>query len=313
MNSSDLPIHLVINPRSGYGSQKLMLNDVRAELRRQKLPVVEYVTRSAGDATRRVRQIARQARAVLAWGGDGTANECANGLVGTGTPLLVAQAGTENLLAKELRIPRRPCDLVDVLLNGQPQDCDVGLINGQMFHSILGVGFDAEVVRRLSATRTGHISHLSYFWPIWRTFWEHDFPTLHVTSDGEQVFDGRGLVFVGNISRYATGLKICNQARFDDGLLDLVVFPCRQQTGLMFHAACTLLRTHPRRGEVIYRNARRIQVDTDQPQTCELDGDVGPVTPLEISLAPQRITLLLPASRYNRWSFPLWPWKGTTV
>ena len=112
--------------------------------------------------------------------------------------------------------------------------------------------------------RTGHISHLSYFWPLWRTFWEHDFPRMRITVEQEAVFDDFGLAFVGNISRYAVGLRICRDARYDDGLLDLVVFSCREQTALMLHAAWTLLRLHPLRGDVIYRRVRSARIETDR-------------------------------------------------
>lgn len=312
MDMSEKPVHVIINPKSGHGGQKLLLRELRTEMQRIGRELIEYVTTSPGDATRHARRIAPNASAVIAWGGDGTANEVANGLAGTAVPLLVAPAGTENLLARELRIPKRPSDLIDLLQYGRVMDCDMGLINGRSFHSILGVGFDAEVVRRLTSTRTGHISYLSYFWPIWRTFWEHDFPHLRIVADGEEVFDDRGLAFVGNISRYSSGLRICRDARFDDGLLDLVIFHCHEQTGLILHAAWTLLRLHPLKGNVIYRHARTIRIETDKPITCQMDGDVGPNTPLNISISPHKIKLVIPPS-HSRWTLPLWPWKGAPV
>jgi YegS/Rv2252/BmrU family lipid kinase len=312
MPNTDKPVYLIINPRSGYGSQKHMLADLRNELA-GVCELVEYVTQCAGDGARYAAEIAPSASVVIAFGGDGTINEVANGLAGTDVPLLIAAAGTENLLATELRIPRNPADLVRVLQHGTIIDCDVGLINGMSFHSILGVGFDAEVVRRVSAVRSGHISHLSYFWPIWRTFWEHDFPNLHIVSDGEMVFDGRGLVFVGNISRYSSGLRICRDARSDDGLLDLVVFKCHEQTGLLLHATWTLLRRHPLKGNVIYRHAKHIRIETESPLTCQMDGDVGPTTPLEITVADYKNRFLVPSSERQPRIRNYWPWKGESA
>jgi len=131
------------------------------------------------------------------------------------------------------------------------------------------------VIRRLSAVRTGHISHLTYFWPLWRTFWEHDFPRLRVVADGQEIFHDQGLAFVGNISRYSVGLRICRDARFDDGLLDLVVFSCREQGSLMLHAAWTLLRLHPLKGNVLYRRVKAVKIESDRPAPCQIDGDLG--------------------------------------
>lgn len=309
---NDSPIHIIVNPHSGYGGQKLHLAELCNELRLAGRSTVEYVTKSSGDATRRAREIVSDASVVVAWGGDGTVNEVANGLAGSSVAMMVVRAGTENLLANELGIPRNVAAQAQVILEGRTMDFDIGLINGQSFHSILGVGFDAEVVRRLSMGRVGHISHLSYFWPIWRTFWEHDFPDLHITADGEEVFHGKGLAFVGNISRYSVGLRICRHAKFDDGLLDLVVFKCSERSGLVLHAAWTMLRLHPLKGNVIYRLARKIHIESAEKIPCELDGDIGPDTPLDISVAPHKIKILVPGQQ-SRWTLPLWPWKGAPL
>jgi diacylglycerol kinase (ATP) len=188
---------------------------------------------------------------------------------------------------------------------------DIGLINDRSFHSIAGVGFDAEVVHRVTQDRTGHISHLSYAWPIWRTFWEHRFPRFRILADGEEIFDGSGMAFVGNISRYATGLRICPDARFDDGLLDLAIFPCQDRKGLITHSLRTALQRPARTGPnaAIYRQAKQIRIETDTPLPTQLDGDVGPDTPLEIRLAEHGIGVLVPASRADQLTQPQ---KGET-
>jgi diacylglycerol kinase (ATP) len=303
----DRPVHVIVNPRSGYGGQGLVLADLKAALRRAGMDLVEYTTKAPEDATRYCREVADHASAAIVWGGDGTVNEVANGLAGTGVPILACPAGTENLLAKELRISSDPGKIVQTLRGGRLVDCDVGRINGRNFLLIIGVGFDGEVVRRLSAVRTGHISHLSYFWPIWRTFWEHDFPRMRIAADEEEILDDYGLAFVGNISRYSVGLRICRDAVYDDGLLDLVVFSCREQTALMLHATWTLLRRHPLKGNVTYRRAKRLRIETDHPVPSQVDGDVGPSTPLDISVAPDRIKLLIPPAAGGR---TFWPWRG---
>jgi len=299
-------VHLVVNPQSGYGGQRLLLGDLHAALRQAGMEVIEYITTGPRDATRYARTLSGPATAVVVWGGDGTVREVAGGLAGASVPLLPCPAGTENLLAKELRVPGDPHAIVRVLRAGRVADCDIGVVNGQNFLLIIGVGFDGEVVRRLAAVRTGHISHLTYFWPLWRTFWEHRFPRMRVVADGREVFDDYGLAFVGNISRYAVGLRICRDARYDDGLLDLVVFHCREQTGLMWHAAWTLIRLHPLRGDVVYRRARSIRIETAEPAASQTDGDTGPNTPLDISLAPWRIKLIVPPPPRPGWNF--WPW-----
>jgi len=283
-----------------------MLGRLRGAARAAGWELIQHTTTGPGDATRYARRIADRAVAVLVWGGDGTVNEVANALAGTDVPILACPVGTENLLAKELRIPARPREIIHMLDTGWVVNCDVGKINGRNFLLTIGIGFDGEVVRRLSARRTGHISHLSYFWPIWRTFWEHDFPRMRIVVDAEEIFHDFGLAFVGNISRYAVGLRICRDAVFDDGLLDLVIFSCRQQTRLLLHAAWTLLRRHPLKGNVIYRKFRTLHIETDRRVVCQVDGDLGPATPLDISVSDKQIKLLIPSLSGG---LSLWPLK----
>jgi len=304
--AKDQSVYLIVNPHSGYGGHHAMLGELRAVARAAGRVLTEHITTGPADATDYARQIADRAGAVVVWGGDGTVNEVANALAGTNVPILPCPVGTENLLAKELRIPSRPRDIIRMLDTGWLVNCDVGKINGRNFLLTIGVGFDGEVVRRLSAWRTGHISHLSYFWPIWRTFWEHDFPRLRIVADGEEIFDDFGLAFVGNISRYAVGLRICRDAVFDDGRLDLVIFTCRQQTRLVLHAAWTLLRRHPLKGNVIYRKFQDLHVESDRRVVCQVDGDLGPVTPLHISVSGKQIRLLIPGLSEG---MSLWPLK----
>ncbi len=310
MNTLDekKPAHLIINPHSGYGGQRLLLSELRTAMRLADIELVEYTTRGPGDARMYASAVADDASSIIVWGGDGTAHEVVNAVVGRSVPILPCPAGTENLLAKEMRIPRDPRAIARIVKARNIVECDVGHCNGVMFMLIIGVGFDGEAIRRLTAVRSGHISHLSYFWPLWRTFWEHDFPKLRIVADGQEIFNDYGLAFVGNISRYAVGLRICVDARFDDGLLDLVIFNCQQQGSLLLHAAWTLLRMHPLKGNVQYRRIRHAVIEAQTPVPSQIDGEIGPMTPLDISVSPRSVRLLVPP-RSMGWGGAFWPWK----
>ena len=302
------PVHWIINPHSGYGTLRHLLPELRLAFEQAGIDRVEYVTQGPADATRYARQLPSDTPAVVVVGGDGTVSETVNALAGSPIPILACPVGTENLLAKELGISANARRIVEILRSGRVVECDVGQINDRIFLLIIGLGFDAEVVRRVTSVRTGHISHLSYFWPIWRTFWEHEFPHLRVVADGEKIFDDPGLAFIGNISRYAVGLRICRDARYDDGLLDLVVFGCRAQTNLLLHAGWTLLRMHPLKGDVVYRQFKHLRVESDDGVPSQVDGDVGPDTPIEVQVLPRRVKLFVPPPRRH-----FWPWRGLPV
>ena len=92
---------------------------------------------------------------MVAFGGDGTVNEVANGLAGTGTPLSILPGGSNNVFAKMLAIPNDVVDATENLLGladrWEPRAVDMGRINGRWFTFAAGVGLDASVVERVDA------------------------------------------------------------------------------------------------------------------------------------------------------------------
>jgi len=198
-------------------------------------------------------------------------------------------------LANELGFDEKLKTLVRVFEAGYIRPLDLGSANGKCFTSIAGFGFDGEVVRRVSQQRKGHIDYFDYFQPIWRTFWDYKFAAMKVQVDGEEIFDSHGLVFVGNISRYAAGLQILHYADFGDGLLDVCVYKCVSQLRLLKHSIMTVLKQHAGSGDVIYRQGKSITVSSEAAGIkTEVDGDPGPALPVQVSVIPQAVNVMVP-------------------
>jgi diacylglycerol kinase family enzyme len=92
---------------------------------------------------------------VVAFGGDGTVNEAANGLVGSDTPLCCLPGGRTNVYCRMLGIPTDVVDATEHLLrmvdDWNPRRVDLGRINDRYFTFAAGVGLDASVVERVDA------------------------------------------------------------------------------------------------------------------------------------------------------------------
>jgi diacylglycerol kinase family enzyme len=286
-------VYAIINPVSGRRNLGEFLPAIRSALAREGVGLTCRVTAGHGDAARLAEAVPDSARAILVVGGDGTVRDVAGARVGRPGPLAILGGGTENIVAKALRMPRDPEQIAGLILHGRPQPMDVGVVNGRKFLIITGVGFDAEVVHRLHAVRAGHISHFDYFWPIWRTFWAHTFPPVRVDVDGIRVFEGRGLVFVGVLRRYSLGLQLLARAVHDDGLLDVCVYPCGSRSGLLRHAMQTLFRKHVTTGDAIYLHGRHVDITSDVPVPLQIDGDVGDTLPARLGIIPQGVAFLV--------------------
>lgn len=254
-------------------------------------------TRCLGDA----RVLAQKAasdpscRMVVVAGGDGTVREAADGMAGSGKPMMIVPTGTENLLAGEVGMDDRLAGIISTFERGQVKTVDLGMVNGRCFTSVVGVGFDGQVVRRVNQRRRGHIDYYDYLEPLWHTFWSYKFPSLSVQMDGQDVFSGRGLVFVGNISRYALGLHLLGRARINDGLLDLCIYRCSGRLHLVKHAIMTVLKSHIACRDVFYATCRQVIIEaTSKDIPCQMDGDPGPDLPLKIAVNRSALRLLVP-------------------
>jgi diacylglycerol kinase (ATP) len=297
MKPDDGYIAYIINPKSGSSSGERTPGWRFEEyLLDRGYKVVTNITRSLEHACELATTAAQEAdcKMVVAVGGDGTIREIAHGLEGSDKPLLIVPGGTENLLANELGLDKSLKTLTATFESGFTRPLDLGNANGRCFTSIAGFGFDGDVVRCVSDKRTGHINYFDYFWPLWRTFWRYQFDSMTVEVDGEQIFDGRGLVFVGNISRYALGLDILEHADYSDGLLDVCVYKCSHRTHLVKHSIMTIFQQHHGSSDVIYRQGKKIIVGSGNPDLAtEIDGDPGPAVPVEINVIPNAVQIMV--------------------
>ncbi|MFO0971967.1 MAG: diacylglycerol kinase family protein [Phycisphaerae bacterium] len=283
---------MIVNPISGGRPNEALAETLRARLTAAGERVEVCHTTARGDARQRAATLDGAVSLVIAVGGDGTVNEVCDGLVGRSTPLLIVPRGTENLLARLLGLTDDAPRVVATALAPRVVPFDVGIANRRRFLCVSGVGFDGEVIRRLEARRRGHIGHWTYFRPIWEAFWTWGFPRLRVEVDGQCVFDDRGLAFVGNIRRYALGLRILRDARPDDGLLDVCCYRCASRARLLVHSGLTLLRRHVGRRGVNYFRGRVVRVTAAEPLPVEMDGESFGATPIEYSILPGAVRLV---------------------
>jgi YegS/Rv2252/BmrU family lipid kinase len=297
MKPQDGYICYIVNPKSGSTSCKPTGWQFQNYLVDKGFDVKVRLTTSLADACNIASEAAvdYHCAMVVVVGGDGTVREVAHGLEGSDKSLLIVPCGTENLLANELGFDEKPQTIIKTFEAGHIHPLDLGNANGKCFTSIAGFGFDGQVVRRVSQQRRGNIDYFDYFWPIFRTFADYKFDQMTVEVDGVQIFQGPGLVFVGNISRYAMGLQILHYADFGDGLLDVCIYKCASRLHLVKHSLMTIFKHHANCRDVIYKQGKEISVTSASADIkTEIDGDPGPALPVKINVIPQAVNCIVP-------------------
>jgi diacylglycerol kinase family enzyme len=143
---------VIVNPYATTMSDRLKHLVVYALQGRYDVEAID--TQARGHATELCRAAAEDGfDVVVAFGGDGTVNEVANGIAGTQTPLTVLPGGSNNVFCKMLGIPHDVVDATEHLLGladrWQPRAVDLGRVNSRWFTFAAGMGLDASVVERV--------------------------------------------------------------------------------------------------------------------------------------------------------------------
>lgn len=285
---------VIVNPVAGSGYAREIVASFRRRLDLTGVETELVVSSGPDELIRFASRPQTPETVVVVAGGDGTVRHALTALRGRPNPLLILPVGTENLLATQLGLLPDADALWNTFDLGRIAPLDLATVNGRLFATNVGVGFDAEVVRRVARNRRGHITHFDYFWPLWRTFWQYRFPRIRVVADGREMCDEPALVFVGNIPRYAIGLRILREASWDDGLLDLCIMRCSHQGPLLEHAFWTLLNWHVEHHAVIYQKVRRVELDSAERVLLQSDGDPAGELPAVVEVLPAAMRVLVP-------------------
>jgi diacylglycerol kinase (ATP) len=285
---------LVINPASRQGGRQR--TGVEREFRSAGVRFDVAMTRGPGDATAIVRGADPGYDAIFALGGDGTAIEAVSGCVGTGRAVGILPAGTGNLLAGALGIPRGASRAARVLLRGGVRRVDLArLADGRYFAFAAGMGIDVAMLRDTNAAWKRRLGIFAYVVAAGRAAWRLDDFALAARVDGCEVDLRASLVMVANFgSLFGGRFQIGPDIEADDGMLDLCVFSPKTALDVL-HVIWRVwrrdFRPNPR---MRFVKGKRIRLASTPSQLVEADGELLGLAPIEIEVAPLAAMLLVP-------------------
>lgn len=295
---------LITNPAAARTGARA-LAAVRETLRRGGWGVDLLETGGAGDARRFAEEAKRQGFDVLvSYGGDGTAMQVAAAIAETGIPLGIIPGGTGNLLAGNLRLPRRPTAAARVLLHARPRTIDLGAVeraDGRHYFAVCsGAGFDAELMRRTASPAKRRWKMVAYLASVFTALPGVTSAVHRLTVDGVESLVPAAMVLVMNCGELIPPfLRIGDHILPDDGWLDVAALDARGPVSSVA-AFFRLLRGAANgagSGRLWIGRGRdiRVAVDGGAPaRPVQLDGEVAGETPFAARLVPKALTVLVP-------------------
>ncbi|MGH8019206.1 MAG: diacylglycerol/lipid kinase family protein, partial [Opitutaceae bacterium] len=256
------------------------------------------LSRQAGHARELAQAaVASGAQLVVSVGGDGTLNEVASALVGTGTLYGIIPTGSGNGLGRDLGLPLDFNRALRLLLDGAVREIDTGVAAGMPFFNVMGLGFDAEIGRRFNLSRgRGFGAYMRIGLGAFFTY--HRQPVVIESDSGERVSTEAILVAVANSTQYGNNARIAPHARVDDGRLDLVAITTRNLF-LALPLVVRLFRGSIDRSRFVRTiSGTRFKIERVHAGPIHTDGEIhdcGEV--IEIAVRPASLRVVAPGSR----------------
>jgi diacylglycerol kinase (ATP) len=285
------------------------LSELRALLAAEGVTPAWYEVDKSRKAPKRVRRALRDgAQLLFVWGGDGMVQRCLDTiasardgdsakLAGAAEQVAVAilPAGTANLFAANLGIPTELPAAVRTGLAGRRRRLDLGRINGEHFAVMAGAGFDGEMIKEVDGGGKDRWGRLAYALSGLRHMNDRAVP-MRIAVDGRPWFEGEAsCVLLGNVGTITGGVEAFDDARPDDGVLDVGVATAANAGQWARTLGRMALGRSADSPFVEMTQGTKIKIKLSEPMVYELDGgDRGKTTRLTARAVRSAVTLCLP-------------------
>ncbi|MEM6785798.1 MAG: diacylglycerol kinase family protein [Bacteroidota bacterium] len=293
-----MPYTFILNPAAAHGRAGRLRGRLDGLAQRLGVAYEVNVTSHPGHATVLAREAAQPGQRVIAVGGDGTIQEVAAGIQGTGAVLGIVPIGTGNDFARSLELPTKMDEAARMLPFLQPQATDLGRVawtdddgteHAHTFVNAVGIGFDARVAVLAEGYKQfpGQAAYLAGVFKGLRS-WTN--PRVRITaralakataganeepSVDPSWFDGPFfLLAIGNGWSVGGGFRLTPDAQPDDGHLDLCLL-----RGITAGRALQLLPRamrgrHTTAKEVTLDRVASVTLDSESPLPVHADGEI---------------------------------------
>jgi diacylglycerol kinase family enzyme len=232
---------------------------------------------------------------ILAFGGDGTVNEIAAGMVGSTVPLAVLPGGTANVFSIETKGGTNAVRSAKKLAERVPHRIAVGRLQTagdgattRHFLAMTGAGLDASIVHSVNPKLKRSTGKFAYWVAGFGRFLR---PLQRVTLAG----NGRvlGFVLVSRVRNYGGDLEIAKSASLLRDEFEVVTFTGTNPLVYAFYFLGVLLRIHFALPGI--RVSKATHLELPEPGAwIQADGELVGQTPASVEIVPDALTVLLP-------------------
>jgi len=242
--------------------------------------------------------VKRKHKLIIVGGGDGTISSVVDYFACQDVVLGILPFGTVNSFARTLGIPLDLKRAVEVIVNGKVADVDLGKVDHDYFSNVVAIGLSADIARYISRRLKKYTGMLSYVLMGMRIMFSHRPIECTLTMNNEVFKFNTHQVVIAN-GGYFGITPLAQNATADDQELMVFVMdtPYRWHTLKLWIAF--LLRKAAIFPQARFFRVKEVKLEALPSQCVEVDGEITTRTPVNISLVPEALKVMVPGQHYQ--------------
>lgn len=278
---------LVYNEQAGGSNQESHSNDIQSVLRTHGLSVTLAPTKGKGDAETICKNLDPSYAYMFIFGGDGTVNECINGLAALIHPpaIGILPGGTANDFARTLHIPLDIPEATHALINGRVVNIDVPKANNRYFINFFAVGLIADTSDNINEHTKEQLGKLSYFLSAIKTTLKPQYYNYHLIHHGEVIKGEAVLILVAN-GDHIGSVSLPQKHSLSDGYVEVYIV---KEAGLplveaWFKAGKIEWNEFEDNSNLRHYQLSELHLETIPEASIDMDGEDAGATPVHITV-----------------------------
>ena len=285
---------IIINPHAGRKRALKQWEKLERELQKHEYVFDTFFTNGRMHAVAIMEEIKNEYEKIIVVSGDGTFNEVLQNFLPEKNILGLVGCGTGNDLLRSLETKNDIKSTAKRIMNAKIREIDLWQANGRIFANGAGIGFDAEVVDDINRKGRTLFPKLDYFASIFHVLFSFKPTRVEINVDGALFTDEIMLCLSGNGRFIGDGMKTAPAADLDDQLLSICIVKALSTLRFLKAYPSIFSGNHVNKTKFVkVLIGKSVKISTATPMHIQADGEALGITPLEISLCPYKLKILI--------------------
>ena len=285
---------LIVNPHASRGKAAKKAARVIKILEERGVEFTAHFTTREKEAIEIAKRLSEEgATDIIALGGDGTVNEVLNGINPETVRLGIIPSGTGNDFIATAKIPADEKKAVELILDGEAKPTDYMLCGGVRGINVIGTGIDVDILKRYKKAKIFK-GKSGYLISLIASLIKFKFYKFRIVRENGTEEREALIACVGNGTRFGGGIRMCPNAKIDDGSLDFVIAGKLKKRRIPFAFVKLMQGKILEQDFTTMESVERVRLEFDAPVTVQIDGELYDNIDFDLSIVKGGIKIYRP-------------------